>query len=177
MGWKSQLVFERKVEKNVQSEWYRSVPVQTNRWTFIPLGFQPGEAFQVDWREDWANIGGERVKLQVAHIEQPHSRAFLVRPYPLQTHEILFDAHWHPLPDNGRGSRCCRPFARCRGRSRSGFMHSGCLPTAQPKSNAGPGGSLSTIVVTHLASYDTARLSAQSRKSQSERGDLWNTCA
>jgi transposase len=24
-----------------------------------------------------------------------HSRAFFVRAYPLQTHEMLFDAHWH----------------------------------------------------------------------------------
>ncbi len=40
----------------------------TGRGTFVPLVFQPGEAFQFDWSEDWATIGGERVKLQVAHI-------------------------------------------------------------------------------------------------------------
>ena len=67
----------------------------TGHGTFVPLVFQPGEAFQFDWSEDWANIGGERVKLQVAHIKLSHSRAFLVRAYPLQTHEMLFDAHWH----------------------------------------------------------------------------------
>lgn len=67
----------------------------TARGTFVPLVFQPGEAFQFDWSEDWANIGGERVKLQVAHIKLSHSRAFLVRAYLLQTHEMLFDAHWH----------------------------------------------------------------------------------
>ena len=65
------------------------------RGTFVPLIFQPGEAFQFDWSEDWATIAGERVKLQVAHIKLSHSRAFLVRAYPLQTHEMLFDAHWH----------------------------------------------------------------------------------
>jgi hypothetical protein len=59
------------------------------------LVFQPGEAFQFDWSEDWANVGGERIKLQVAHIKLSHSRAFWVRAYPLQTHEMLFDAHWH----------------------------------------------------------------------------------
>ncbi len=67
----------------------------TGRGTFVPLVFQPGEAFQFDWSEDWATIGGERVKLQVAHTKLSHSRAFLVRAYPLQTHEMLFDAHWH----------------------------------------------------------------------------------
>jgi len=67
----------------------------TGRGTYVPLVFQPGEAFQFDWSEDWANVGGERIKLQVAHIKLSHSRAFLVRAYPLQTHEMLFDAHWH----------------------------------------------------------------------------------
>lgn len=67
----------------------------TGRGTFVPLVFRPGEAFQFDWSEDWANVGGERVKLQVAHIKLSHSRAFLVRAYLLQTHEMLFDAHWH----------------------------------------------------------------------------------
>ncbi|WP_157056426.1 IS21 family transposase, partial [Pseudorhodobacter aquimaris] len=67
----------------------------TDRGVFVPLVFQPGEAFQFDWSEDWAYVGGERIKLQVAHIKLSHSRAFLVRAYLLQTHEMLFDAHWH----------------------------------------------------------------------------------
>ena len=67
----------------------------TGRGTFVPLVFRPGEAFQFDWSEDWGNIAGERVKLQVAHTKLSHSRAFIVRAYPLQTHEMLFDAHWH----------------------------------------------------------------------------------
>jgi hypothetical protein len=55
----------------------------------VPLAFAPGEAFQFDWSEDWAYVGGERIKLQVAHIKLSHSRAFLVRAYLLQTHEML----------------------------------------------------------------------------------------
>jgi transposase len=62
------------------------------RGTFVPLVFAPGEAFQFDWSEDWAVIGGERIKLQVAHTKLSYSRAFAVRAYPLQTHEMLFDA-------------------------------------------------------------------------------------
>lgn len=65
----------------------------TGRGTFVPLAFGPGEAFQFDWSEDWAVIDGERTKLQVAHFKLSHSRAFLVRAHPLQTHEMLFDAH------------------------------------------------------------------------------------
>ena len=61
----------------------------------MPLAFEPGEAFQFDCSEDWAVIGGERTKLQVAHFKLSYSRAFIVRAYPLQTHEMLFDAHNH----------------------------------------------------------------------------------
>jgi transposase len=65
----------------------------SGRGTFVPLVFEAGEAFQFDWSEDWAILGGERTKLQVAHFKLSHSRAFIVRAYLLQTHEMLFDAH------------------------------------------------------------------------------------
>lgn len=74
-----------------QQELLRTV----GRGTFIPLAFAPGEAFQFDWSEDWAVIAGERTKLQIAHFKLSHSRAFFLRAYPLQTHEMLFDAHNH----------------------------------------------------------------------------------
>lgn len=64
---------------------------------YIPLRFAPGEAFQFDWSEDWAVIAGERTKLQVAHFKLSHSRAFFVRAYLLQAHEMLFDAHMHAI--------------------------------------------------------------------------------
>lgn len=71
------------------------------RGTFIPLTFAPGEAFQFDWSEDWAVIAGERTKLQIAHFKLSHSRAFFLRAYPLQTHEMLFDAHNHAFATFG----------------------------------------------------------------------------
>ncbi len=43
------------------------------RGTFVPLAFAPGEAFQFDWSEDSARIGGERVKLQVAQFKLCHN--------------------------------------------------------------------------------------------------------
>ena len=64
----------------------------SGRGTFVPLVFAAGEAFQFDWSEDWAMLGGRQTKLQVAHTKLSHSRAFAVRAYPLQTHEMLFDA-------------------------------------------------------------------------------------
>src|SRR6201994_2344250 len=67
----------------------------TGRGVFVPLAFSTGEAFQFDWSEDWAIIAGERTKLQVAHFKLSYSRAFFLRAYPQQTHEMLFDAHNH----------------------------------------------------------------------------------
>ena len=67
----------------------------TGRGVFVPLAFSTGEAFQFDWSEDWAIIAGERTKLQVAHFKLSYSRAFFLRAYLQQTHEMLFDAHNH----------------------------------------------------------------------------------
>jgi transposase len=63
--------------------------------TFVPLRFAPGEAFQFDWSEDYAVIGGVNTKLQIAHVKLSYSRAFFLRAYLLQSHEMLFDAHHH----------------------------------------------------------------------------------
>ena len=73
----------------------QELAITAGRGTFIPLKFAPGEAFQFDWSEDWAVIAGERTKLQIAHFKLSYSRAFYLRAYPIQTHEMLFDAHNH----------------------------------------------------------------------------------
>lgn len=62
---------------------------------YVPLQFSPGEAFQFDWSEDWVRINGVSTKLQIAHIKLSYSRAFFLRAYLTQTHEMLFDAHYH----------------------------------------------------------------------------------
>ena len=68
-----------------------------SRGTYVPLVFAPGEAFQFDWSEEWAVIAGHKTKLQIAQFKLCYSRAFILRAYPLQTHEMLFDAHNHAL--------------------------------------------------------------------------------
>jgi len=65
------------------------------RQAYVPLSFAPGEAFQFDWSEDYVVIDGVNTKLQVAHFKLSHSRAFFLRAYLTQTHEMLFDAHYH----------------------------------------------------------------------------------
>ena len=83
----------------------REAAGSAGRHVFVPLIFAPGEAFQFDWSEDWVVIAGERVKLQVAHFKLCHSRAFLLRAYWLQTHEMLFDAHNHAFVTLGGVAR------------------------------------------------------------------------
>lgn len=62
---------------------------------YVPLQFAPGEAFQFDWSEDWVRINGVSTKLQIAHFKLSYSRAFFMRAYLTQSHEMLFDAHYH----------------------------------------------------------------------------------
>ena len=62
---------------------------------FVPLQFAPAEAFQFDWSEDWVKINGISTKLQIAHFKLSYSRAFFLRAYLSQSHEMLFDAHYH----------------------------------------------------------------------------------
>ena len=81
--------------------WRQARQEAAGRGTLVPLIFAAGEAFQFDWSEDWAMIAGERVKLQVAQFKLCHSWAFVLRAYPLQTHEMLFDAHNHAFTTLG----------------------------------------------------------------------------
>ncbi|WP_372750465.1 IS21 family transposase [Litorivivens sp.] len=69
--------------------------LQASKRTYVPLEFAPGEAFQFDWSEEWQPVNGVRTKLQVAHFKLSYSRAPYLRAYLTQTHEMLFDAHYH----------------------------------------------------------------------------------
>jgi len=82
---------------------YDSVRRYVRRWhlsqakavgqVFIPLSFDPGEAFQFDWSHEWVQMAGMPVKAKVAHLRLCHSRMFLVVAYPRETQETVFDAH------------------------------------------------------------------------------------
>jgi transposase len=60
---------------------------------FVPLWFEPGEAFQFDWSCEYAVVGGIRRRLEVAKVKLAHSRAFWLGAYFSRSHEMLFDAH------------------------------------------------------------------------------------
>src|SRR3954452_8642508 len=62
---------------------------------FIPLWFAPGEAYQFDWSHEGVVLGGVTTTVKVAHVRLCHSRMFLVRAYPRESQEMVFDAHEH----------------------------------------------------------------------------------
>jgi transposase len=60
---------------------------------FVPLSFAPGEAYQFDWSHEIVVMNGVTVTVKVAHVRLCHSRMMLVRTYPRETQEMVFDAH------------------------------------------------------------------------------------
>jgi transposase len=73
--------------------WHAAGGTQAGRQSYVPLRFAPGEAFQFDWSCEYATVGGLRRRLELAHVKLAASRAFWLVAYPLQSHEMLFDAH------------------------------------------------------------------------------------
>ena len=45
---------------------------KASRGTFVPLVFAPGEAFQFDWSEDWAVVGGDREMVEILALVLHH---------------------------------------------------------------------------------------------------------
>ena len=60
---------------------------------YIPLYFDPGDAFQFDWSHETAQLGGVTTAIKAAHIRLCHSRFFLTIAYPRESQEMVFDAH------------------------------------------------------------------------------------
>jgi transposase len=98
----AQILFEELQLKGYEGG-YDSVRRYVQRWrqeqktlsgeVFIPLVFEPGEAFQFDWSHEWVELDGARLKAKVAHLRLCHSRHFLCLAYPRETQEMVFDAH------------------------------------------------------------------------------------
>jgi transposase len=60
---------------------------------FVPLTFDPGEAYQFDWSHEIVVIDGATTTVKVAHVRLCHSRMLFVRAYPRESQEMVFDAH------------------------------------------------------------------------------------
>jgi len=60
---------------------------------YIPQFFDPGEAYQFDWSHEMVDLGGELVKVKVAHFRLCHSRMFFCVAYHRESLEMVLDAH------------------------------------------------------------------------------------
>ncbi len=60
---------------------------------YVPLSFEPGEAYQFDSCHEIVMLGGATVTVKAAHMRLCHSRMLFVRAYPRETQEMVFDAH------------------------------------------------------------------------------------
>lgn len=76
-----------------------------SRQVFIPLSFDPGEAFQFDWSHEQVELDGMPATVKVAHIRLCYSRLFLCIAYPRESQEMVFDAHARGFDLFGG---CCR---------------------------------------------------------------------
>jgi transposase len=60
---------------------------------FVPLLFDPGQAFQFDWGLEEVEIAGKLVRVKAARIKLCHSRHGLVVIYPNEQLEMVMAAH------------------------------------------------------------------------------------
>ena len=60
---------------------------------YVPLIFDPGEAYQFDWSHEYAVVAGTTTRVKAAHLRLCHSRLFLVQIFPRESQEMVFEAH------------------------------------------------------------------------------------
>ena len=78
----------------------RSARTWRRRWRllspsqgFVPLSFDPGEAYQFDWSHEYARLSGVTTKVKAAHMRLCYSRMQLVQIFPRESQEMVFEAH------------------------------------------------------------------------------------
>ena len=74
------------------SKWKRASEIAA-AGAYVPLSFDPGEAYQFDWSHETVLIDGVTTAVKVAHVRLSYSRMPFVRAYPRETQEMVFDAH------------------------------------------------------------------------------------
>lgn len=95
-----QLLFEM-LQREGFAGGYDSVRRFVKRWreqdkqprAFVPLVFEPGEAFQFDWSYEQIELGGVNVRVKVAQFRLCHSRKVFCVAYMRETLEMILDAH------------------------------------------------------------------------------------
>ena len=60
---------------------------------FIPLVYDPGDAFQFDWSHEQVELGGVPVAIKIAQFRLCHSRKMFCVAYTRESLEMVLDAH------------------------------------------------------------------------------------
>ena len=60
---------------------------------YVPLSFDPGEAYQFDWSHEYARLSGATTRVKAAHMRLCYSRMQLVQVFPRESQEMVFEAH------------------------------------------------------------------------------------
>ncbi len=80
------------VRRYATTNWSREMR-EASAAAYVPLSFDPGEAYQFDWSHEVVLIDGVTTTVKVAHVRLSYSRMPFVRAYPRETQEMVFDAH------------------------------------------------------------------------------------
>ena len=73
--------------------WRRRRRLLSPSQAYVPLSFDPGEAYQFDWSHEYARLSGATTKVKAAHMRLCHSRMMLVQIFPRESQEMVFEAH------------------------------------------------------------------------------------
>ena len=73
--------------------WWRRHRLLSSSEAYVPLIFDPGEAYQFDWSHEYAVLSGTTTRVKAAHMRLCHSRMQLVQIFPRESQEMVFEVH------------------------------------------------------------------------------------
>ena len=73
--------------------WRRRRRLLAPSQAYVPLSFDPGEAYQFDWSHEYARLSGATTRVKAAHMRLCYSRMQLVQIFPREGQEMVFEAH------------------------------------------------------------------------------------
>ena len=73
--------------------WRRRHRLLSSSEAYVPLIFDPGEAYQFAWSHEYAVLSGTTTRVKAAHMRLCHSRMQLVQIFPRESQEMVFEAH------------------------------------------------------------------------------------
>ena len=75
---------------------FRQLPTRPSD-AYVPLSFDPGEAYQFDWSHEMVDLDGIAQKVKVAHVRFCYSRKPVVVAYHRESLERVLNAHRRAL--------------------------------------------------------------------------------